>query len=149
MNFLRDGNQFDLAILDAQLPGMDGFTLAAEIHQLPNTTTLPLVLLTPLGARLEAPATTPIPFLAFAVKPVKPAQFFETLTRALSDIKPAPPPQRRRHGSGQSNLCQPPAVARIIVRRQRHQSEGCRAHPAATGLRAGPGRQRPGSARRA
>ncbi len=91
IHFLRDGNPFDLAILDTQLPGMDGFTLAAEIHQLPNAMTLPLVLLTPVGTRLEAPATMSISFLAFAVKPVKPAQFFETLTRALSDIKPAPP----------------------------------------------------------
>ena len=56
MNFLRDGNQVDLAILDAQLPDMDGFTLATEIHQLPHRRTLPLVLLTPLGWRRETPA---------------------------------------------------------------------------------------------
>jgi len=89
MNFLRDGNQVDLAILDAQLPYMDGFTLAGEIHRLPQTTTLPLVLLTPLGWRRETPAAASDPFLAFAVKPVKPAQFFETLNRALSDTDPA------------------------------------------------------------
>jgi signal transduction histidine kinase/two-component SAPR family response regulator/HPt (histidine-containing phosphotransfer) domain-containing protein len=93
MNFLREGNPFDLVILDAQLPGMDGFTLAAEIHQLPDATTLPLILLTPLGARLEAPATAPIPCVAFTVKPVKPVQFFETVTRAFSGIKAAPLPQ--------------------------------------------------------
>ncbi|MGH7991949.1 MAG: response regulator, partial [Limisphaerales bacterium] len=89
LNFLREGNPFDLAILDTQLPDMDGFTLAAEIHQLPNSTALPLVLLTPLGARLETPATAPGPLLDFSVKPVKPAQFFETLIRALSDTDPA------------------------------------------------------------
>jgi len=90
MNFLRDGNPLDLAVLDAQLPGTDGFTLAAEIHQLPKLAALPLVLLTPLGARQAAPSTAAIPFVAFAVKPIKPAQFFETLTHALSDTKPAP-----------------------------------------------------------
>ena len=88
MNFLRDSNPFDLVILDAQLPGMDGLTLAAEIRQLPQATTLPLILLTPLGARLEAPAAAPTPFVTFSVKPVKPAQFFETVTRALSDTNP-------------------------------------------------------------
>ncbi len=87
LNFLRDGNRFDLAILDAYMPGMDGFTLAAEIHQLPNMATVPLLLLAPLGARLESPATVSIPFLDFATKPVKPAQFFETLTQALSDTR--------------------------------------------------------------
>lgn len=90
MNFFRDGNQVDLAILDAQLPYMDGFTLAAEIHRLAHTTTLPLVLLTPLGWRRETPAAASNPFLDFAVKPVKPAQFFEALNRALSDTEPAP-----------------------------------------------------------
>ncbi len=88
MSFLRDGNPFDLAILDAHLPGMDGFTLAAEIHQLPNTATLPLLLLTPLGARPEAPAMASISFVVFTVKPVKPAQFLETVIRTFSDIKP-------------------------------------------------------------
>ncbi len=96
MGFLRDGNQFDLAILDAQLPGKDGFTLAAEIHQLPKAATMPLVLLTPLGVRQETPSAASIPFVTFATKPVKPAQFFETLTRAFSRTQsmpePAPPP---------------------------------------------------------
>ncbi|HUA68550.1 MAG TPA: response regulator [Candidatus Saccharimonadales bacterium] len=84
LSFLRDGNQFDLIILDAQLPGMDGFTLAAEIHHLPQAATMPLVLLAPLGMRQETPPTERIPFVAFATKPVKPVQFFETLTRVLS-----------------------------------------------------------------
>ncbi len=88
LNFLQNGNCFDLAILDAHLPGSDGFTLAAEIHQLPQMATLPLVLLAPLGSRQEAPSATPIPFMVFAVKPLKPTQFFETLTRALTNTKP-------------------------------------------------------------
>jgi len=90
IDFLRDDNQFDLAVLDAQLPGMDGFMLAAEIRQLPQMATVPLVMLMLPGARQEAPSATPIPFMTFVVKPVKPAQFFETLTRALSDSKSVP-----------------------------------------------------------
>jgi signal transduction histidine kinase/HPt (histidine-containing phosphotransfer) domain-containing protein len=90
MSLLRDGAAFDLAILDAQMPGMDGFTLAAEIHQLPQAATMPLVLLTPLGVRQEIPPAVRIPFVTFTTKPVKPVQFFETLTRSFSNTKPAP-----------------------------------------------------------
>jgi len=46
--------------------------------------------------------------------------------------------QLRRAGAtaraGETKLCQPPAVARIIVRRQFHQSEGRLSHLAAAGL---------------
>ena len=101
MSFLRDGNPFDLAILDAQLPGKDGFTLAAEIHQLPKAATMLLVLLSPLGVRQEVPPAARIPFVTFATKPVKPASFFETLTRAFSRTQsvpePASPPVQAKH----------------------------------------------------
>jgi len=100
MNCLRDGNRFDLAILDAQLPGMDGFTLAAEIHQLPDAA-MPLVLLTPLGMRQDAASAARIPLAAFTTKPVKPAQFFETLLHAFYHTKPdmpepLPPPDQAK-----------------------------------------------------
>jgi signal transduction histidine kinase/response regulator of citrate/malate metabolism/HPt (histidine-containing phosphotransfer) domain-containing protein len=89
MNLLQNGSPFDVGILDAHLPGTDGFTLAAEIHQLPRMATTPLVLLTPPKTRQEARLATPIPFVTFAVKPIKPAQFFDALTRALNNTRPA------------------------------------------------------------
>jgi len=92
MNLLRNSKPFDLAVLDVQLPGMDGFTLAAEIHQMPALAAMPLLLLTPVGLRHEASLTARIPLVAFVNKPVKPAQFFEVLTRAFSNTKSLPEP---------------------------------------------------------
>ncbi len=76
MNLIRDGDPFDLAILDVQLPGMDGFTLAAEIHRLSPSSTPPMVLLTPIGLRHEAPLTASIPRVAFPNKPIETRPFF-------------------------------------------------------------------------
>ncbi len=87
LDAVRCGEPFDLAILDAQMPGADGFTLAAEIHQLPPAQLLPIVLLVPLGVRLDTPASTKIPFLNFGSKPVRVAQLFETLRRAFTNAK--------------------------------------------------------------
>ena len=78
---------FDLALMDAQMPGVDGFTLAAEIHQLPSAGLLPIVLLVPLGVRLETPQTARIPFISYAAKPVKTNQLFEAVRRSLTKTK--------------------------------------------------------------
>jgi signal transduction histidine kinase/two-component SAPR family response regulator/HPt (histidine-containing phosphotransfer) domain-containing protein len=98
---LREGNRFDLAILDAQLSGTDGFTLAAEIHQMPAAASMPLLLLTPLGLRQEAASVTRIPLAAYTTKPVKPVQFYDSLVHALYNTKidgqePAPPPIQQK-----------------------------------------------------
>jgi signal transduction histidine kinase len=47
--WLRQGQQFDIALLDMNMPQMDGLTLAAEIHHLEKEFKLPLVILTSLG----------------------------------------------------------------------------------------------------
>jgi signal transduction histidine kinase/HPt (histidine-containing phosphotransfer) domain-containing protein len=80
-------DQFDVAVLDLQLPGMDGIALAAEIHKLPGAAMLPLVLLTPLGVRADAPTAARIAFANCVAKPVKPAQLCAALERALFSPK--------------------------------------------------------------
>ena len=90
LNLLRNDKPFDLVILDADMPGKNGLTLAGEIHQLPNLEKMPIVLLIPLGMNREALTAASGPSIIFTTKPVKPAHFFETLTRALSCAKPAP-----------------------------------------------------------
>ncbi|HEV2319463.1 MAG TPA: response regulator, partial [Verrucomicrobiae bacterium] len=89
LEILKSGKEFDLALLDAQMPGADGFTLAAEIHQMPRSQLLPIVLLVPLGVRLEPPESVRIPFINYVPKPVKTAQLFEAICRALNTKAPA------------------------------------------------------------
>jgi signal transduction histidine kinase/HPt (histidine-containing phosphotransfer) domain-containing protein/BarA-like signal transduction histidine kinase len=84
--------QFDLAVLDLQLPGMDGIALATEIHKLPNAAMLPLILLTPLGVRADAPTAAHIAFANCVAKPVRPAQLCAALERALFSPKKAAAP---------------------------------------------------------
>jgi signal transduction histidine kinase/HPt (histidine-containing phosphotransfer) domain-containing protein/BarA-like signal transduction histidine kinase len=90
---LRAGDQFDLAIVDSQLPGTDGLALAREIHKLPGAAMTPIIFLTPLGTHSDAGADTHIAFAHSITKPIKPAQFYAAIERALFSQKKAEAPQ--------------------------------------------------------
>jgi CheY-like chemotaxis protein/nitrogen-specific signal transduction histidine kinase/HPt (histidine-containing phosphotransfer) domain-containing protein len=98
LQWLQAGERFDLAILDMQMPGMDGLMLAREIRQLPTAKDLPLVLLTSMGVRADQPEIAALAFSSCLMKPVRPAQLHEVLLRAVSGSQapsPAPAPAAR------------------------------------------------------
>lgn len=77
LSWIEEGRPFDIAVLDMQMPEMDGIMLAAEIRRYRDAQALPLVLLTSLGMR--AGDTGRGEFAASLVKPVKPSQLYNTL----------------------------------------------------------------------
>jgi CheY-like chemotaxis protein/nitrogen-specific signal transduction histidine kinase len=89
LELLKAGERFDLAILDMQMPGMDGVMLAQEIRKLPGAMLMPLVLLTSMGIRYDKGEFNGL-FANCLMKPVKPAQLHEALARAVSGSTPAP-----------------------------------------------------------
>ena len=91
LEWLRAGESFDLAVLDMQMPDMDGLMLAGEIRKLPAGQTLPLVLLTSVGVRSDGPEFASAGFAGCLAKPIKPAQLQEALRRVLSGAKAAAP----------------------------------------------------------
>ena len=78
LTWIQEGHQYDLALLDMQMPEMDGVTLAAEIQSfLTQPDSLPLVMLTSLG--LKDIGDERAKFAAFLTKPIKPAVLYTTL----------------------------------------------------------------------
>ena len=78
LGWLRDGRVFDVAILDHQMPEMDGVALAREIRTMAGATRLPLILLTS-GALIgrEDLAKTDLSWVLS--KPVKQSSLFDRL----------------------------------------------------------------------
>ncbi len=74
---LQDKHKFSLAILDMQMPVMDGMTLARQIRKQYSASELPLVMLTSLG-RQQADIDMNL-FAAYLNKPVKSSQLFDCL----------------------------------------------------------------------
>jgi PAS domain S-box-containing protein len=90
LSWLQQGETFDVAILDMQMPEMDGLTLAAAIHQHPNGYRLPLVMLTSMGKPNTHSDALTQHFTDCLSKPIKQSQLYEVLTHALrmQPIKP-------------------------------------------------------------
>ncbi|MDY6993909.1 MAG: ATP-binding protein, partial [Pseudomonadota bacterium] len=82
---------FNVAILDMQMPEMDGLSLAKEIRKVYDRDALPLIMLTSL-TRPQAESDLAL-FTAYLNKPVKSSQLFNCLTNLLGHPKPKPQPQ--------------------------------------------------------
>ena len=70
---------YDIAVLDQQMPDMDGETLARTIKADPELRETALVMLTSMGMRGDAARMREAGFDAYLVKPARQAQLFETL----------------------------------------------------------------------
>lgn len=81
---VEGGRPFGMAFLDLQLPDMDGHALALEIRNHPSLNQLRLILLAPLGQRLDPETLRSSGINGFLVKPIKRIRLYECL-RHLSD----------------------------------------------------------------
>jgi signal transduction histidine kinase/DNA-binding response OmpR family regulator/HPt (histidine-containing phosphotransfer) domain-containing protein len=95
LSFLGQGEPFDVAILDMQMPKMDGLTLAMEIRKLPGYQKLPLVMLNSIGWSERGNQTRlPVDLAAFLTKPVKQSHLYKVLNHILGGppipVKPSP-----------------------------------------------------------
>ncbi len=81
----RDGvAPFDLALLDMDMPEMDGFELATAIRSHPEFASLPLILLTSSSIRGSAEAARQIGFSAYLTKPVRQSHLFDAISTVMS-----------------------------------------------------------------
>jgi PAS domain S-box-containing protein len=78
----RDGEPFEVAVLDGNMPGMDGLELAAEIRRDPVLRGLKLVMLTSGGERPEGARAVGITH--YLTKPVRRAALLTTVAEVLA-----------------------------------------------------------------
>jgi CheY-like chemotaxis protein len=108
LEWIKRGDPFDVAILDMQMPEMDGVMLAREIRALRPG--LPLVLFSSLGRR-EVGADSAL-FAAQVNKPIKPSQLYD----ALMTIFAAQPQTGRKEDEAVKNQIDPGLAARLPLK---------------------------------
>ena len=83
------GRPYELALLDMQMPGMDGLDLARVVKADPTIAPTRLVLLTSIGSRGRDLSAREIGIAASLTKPIRQAQLYDVLTLVLG-AGPAP-----------------------------------------------------------
>ncbi|WNZ43339.1 response regulator [Leptolyngbya boryana CZ1] len=106
LRWLAQGEAFDLAIVDMQMPYMDGISLAQHIHALPQSSKLSLVMLTSWSRQEIPKQELENHFMACLAKPVKQAQLLNILCQVLSKRPVAIHPLRTRTNEIERNLAE-------------------------------------------
>src|SRR6185436_12935106 len=81
---IAQSQPFHAAILDLQLPDMEGLALAEQIRQQPAGRNLPVLLLSSVRLRADDTRPTQAGIAGFVYKPIRPAQMLDALCRAMS-----------------------------------------------------------------
>jgi CheY-like chemotaxis protein len=83
LEWISKGDPFDLAILDMQMPEMDGLQLASEIRKFEDIKKLPLVLFSSLSSRESS--IDPNLFAGHLLKPLKPSSLYDVMMNIFSE----------------------------------------------------------------
>jgi two-component system, sensor histidine kinase and response regulator len=113
------GTPFDLAILDMQMPGMDGLQLGRAIRADARLNRTRLVLLTSLGRRGDATLAQASGFSGYLTKPVRKTHLYDCL-RLVMGQSPAPHANSQSVTTGSSlitrhQVAEVHAHARLLV----------------------------------
>jgi signal transduction histidine kinase/HPt (histidine-containing phosphotransfer) domain-containing protein/BarA-like signal transduction histidine kinase len=81
---LDESAPFDAAILDLQLPDMDGLALADHVRKQPYGRYLPLLLLSSVRLRSDDARPSNAGISVFVHKPIRPSQLLDALCRSMS-----------------------------------------------------------------
>lgn len=79
----RDACPYDIVLVDARMPGMDGMTLAREIKTDPTISSVRLILLTSFGKRGDGEVARRIGFDAYLNKPLHQSHLYDSIVTVL------------------------------------------------------------------
>ncbi|BCS98656.1 hypothetical protein DSLASN_42880 [Desulfoluna limicola] len=79
----HEGTPFDAAIIDMQMPGMDGEELGRRFKERETTRKIPLLMATSIGQRGDAVRMKEVGFSAYLTKPVRKKELCERLSQML------------------------------------------------------------------
>jgi two-component system, sensor histidine kinase and response regulator len=90
----QTGEPFQLALLDAEMPDMDGFTLAEQIRLSPALSTVTIMMLTSTTRRGDAARSRELGINAYLVKPISQSNLLDAIASVLGLLSIEPSDNR-------------------------------------------------------
>ncbi|MBF2015462.1 MAG: response regulator [Rivularia sp. T60_A2020_040] len=84
LELIESEQTFDMAIIDIQMPEIDGLNLASEIHSILGYEQLPIVILISVDQLTQQQIAAKSEFVTLLSKPIKQSQLYDTCVRILS-----------------------------------------------------------------
>jgi len=94
LEWIRGGDRYDFAIVDMQMPGMDGVMLMKELRKHEGWKDVPVLLLTSLGGWEDIPDE--IDFAARLNKPIKSSSLYNSIVDVADNMPRKEAPQSER-----------------------------------------------------
>ncbi len=128
LEMLREAAQrdesYDLAILDMQMPQMDGIELARRIKEDPLISSTRLVMLSSPGQASGSEETGQVGIEAHLTKPVRPARLFDTISMVMeTPFKESPAPSTAEVSGSSADV---PLIATPTLRQSKERSSHAR-----------------------
>ncbi|WP_068475429.1 hybrid sensor histidine kinase/response regulator [Saccharicrinis aurantiacus] len=83
----KDPNQYDLVLMDIQMPVMDGYESAKKIRQLPHAQDLPIVALTADAVEKTREKCISYGMNSLVAKPIEPEVLYKTIYKYCASLK--------------------------------------------------------------
>jgi len=106
---------YDLAVLDFQMPEMDGFMLAEEIRRDPRLAGIPMIMLTSYGLKDHRQRADALGFAACYTKPVRESLLRGAIVDVLTASQRAAAPSPKPGGSADAGAEAAPLRGRILI----------------------------------
>jgi signal transduction histidine kinase/DNA-binding response OmpR family regulator len=100
LGYLRNGDPFDVAIYDMQMPGKDGIQLAIESRTIRDEQSLPIILLSSWDLNSDRVQRNEDLFAATVMKPLKMSQLFTLLRNVLTQERTSKAEKKKQAVAG-------------------------------------------------
>jgi two-component system sensor histidine kinase/response regulator len=122
----RTGRPFPIVLLDASMPGLDGFAVSERIKRHPECSPVAIIVLTTFGHRGDAARCRELGISTYLTKPMKPSDLFDAIANVMGCNTLAPTAPVTQHSECEPHDKRTSAIILLAEDNRVNQLFACR-----------------------